>query len=154
VTHRRILVVDDTVSATDALALILRHWGHTVLVCHDGRAGLDAAGEFRPDVVLLDIGLPGLDGYAVARLLRDRPEHRNAVLIAITGYGRDEDRQRSDGAGLDHHFVKPINLSALEALLADPALAPKTAAAGEPAEGLNGSSTVVPGHGFVETGRR
>jgi CheY-like chemotaxis protein len=118
-----VLVVDDNVTATEALALILSHWGHAVHVCHDGREALVAAAGFRPDVVLLDIGLPGLDGYAVARLLRDQPELRDAVLIAVTGYGRDEDRRRSQGAGLDHHFVKPIDLDALEALLSDLPLA-------------------------------
>jgi CheY-like chemotaxis protein len=119
---RRVLVVDDNISATEALALILDCWGHAVRVCHDGPSGLDAASEFRPDVVILDIDLPGLDGHAVARRLRERPEHQAVVMIAMTGHDHAEARDRSHAVGINVHMVKPINLNALETLLADSAL--------------------------------
>ena len=113
----RVLVVDDNLMAAESLAVILGHWGHTVRVCHDGRSAVSAAKEFRPEVVLLDIGLPGMDGYAVARALRARPEHLGTVLIAVTGYGRDTKREAAENAEFDHHFVKPVNLNSLERLL-------------------------------------
>ncbi len=121
---RRVLLIDDNVSATEALALILEYWGHAVRICHDGPSGLLAADEFLPDVVLLDIGLPGLDGHAVARVLREHSTHRGVVLIAVTGFGRDDDRRRSEAAGFDDHLVKPLDLGALETLLSKPTLAP------------------------------
>jgi len=113
----RILVVDDNVMAAESLAMILKHWGHTAKVCHDGRAAVPSANEFRPEVMLLDIGLPGMDGYAVARALRARPEHVGTVLVAVTGYGRDLEREAAEGAEFDHHFVKPVNIGMLERLL-------------------------------------
>ena len=113
----RVLVVDDNVSAAESLGMILGHWGHTNRVCHDGREAVSVAKGFRPEVVLLDIGLPGMDGYAVARALRARPEHLATILIAVTGYGRDTVREAAEGAEFDHHFVKPVNLNSLERLL-------------------------------------
>ena len=115
----RVLVIDDNVPACRSLALILGEWGHVVRVCHDGAEALATARDFRPEVVLLDIGLPDMDGLTVARRLRDRPEHRNTMLIAMTGFGHDEDRRRSLEAGFDDHLVKPLDLDALEHLLAD-----------------------------------
>ncbi|MBV8234009.1 MAG: response regulator, partial [Planctomycetaceae bacterium] len=115
----RVLVIDDNVPACRSLALILGEWGHVVRVCHDGAEALATARDFRPEVVLLDIGLPDMDGLTVARRLRDRPEHRNTMLIAMTGLGHDEDRRRSLEAGFDDHLVKPLDLDALENLLAD-----------------------------------
>jgi PAS domain S-box-containing protein len=114
----RVLVVDDNVQAAESLAIIVKHWGHVLTVCHDGQSALTRASETRPDVILLDIGLPGLDGYSVARTLRSNPEHSATVIIAVTGYGRDLNRERAEGIGFDHHFVKPVDLHALERLLA------------------------------------
>ena len=111
---RRILVVDDNVQAAESLAVVLRLWGHEVLVHHDGPAAIAAAPAFGPDVVLLDIGLPDLDGYEVARRLRARPDLPGLRLLAMTGYGRDEDRRRAAAAGFDHHLTKPVDLDALK----------------------------------------
>ena len=87
---------------------------------HDGPSALEAARSFRPEVVLLDIGLPGMDGYHVARLLRAEDCGRDARIIAITGYGHEEDRRRSREAGFDHYLVKPIDYRSLVPLLAEP----------------------------------
>jgi CheY-like chemotaxis protein len=116
--HCRILVVDDNLDAADSLALLLRVAGHDVQVCHDGRDALTAAAAFQPEVVLLDIGLPGMDGYEVARQLRERAETERVLIVALTGYGQEEDVRRSMEAGFDHHFVKPADLTALSALFA------------------------------------
>ncbi len=113
----RVLVVDDNVPAAESLAIIVKHWGHIATVCHDGRLALTRASETHPDVILLDIGLPGLDGYSVARALRALPEHSATLIVAVTGYGRDLNRERAEGIGFDHHFVKPVDLPALERLL-------------------------------------
>jgi signal transduction histidine kinase len=115
---RRVLVVDDNADAAETLAWLLRAAGHDVLTAYDGRAAVDTAPAFRPEVVLLDIGLPGIDGYEVAARLRRRPELREALLVAVTGYGQDEDRRRSREAGFDEHLTKPIDPAALPALLA------------------------------------
>jgi CheY-like chemotaxis protein len=105
----RVLVVDDNRDAADSLAMLLQLDGHEVHIAHDGPAALAAAGEFAPQVVMLDIGLPGLDGYGVARALREQPGTRDILLVAISGYGQEEDRQLSHEAGFDYHFVKPID---------------------------------------------
>jgi signal transduction histidine kinase/ActR/RegA family two-component response regulator len=110
----RVLVVDDNVDGAESLAVLLRIGGHDVRVCHDGAAGLMVADEFWPELVFLDIGLPGLDGYEVARRLRARPER--IVLIALTGYGQEEDVRRSRQAGFDRHLVKPADPASLAAL--------------------------------------
>jgi CheY-like chemotaxis protein len=89
-----------------------------VTVVHDGAAALRALDACRPDVVLLDLGMPEMDGYSVARRIRERPEHRDVVLIALTGWGQEEDRRRTRIAGFDHHLTKPADLGALQALLA------------------------------------
>jgi PAS domain S-box-containing protein len=115
----RVLVVEDNVDAAESLATLLRVWGHDVQVVHDGLQALDAARGRRPEVVLLDIGLPGLDGYQVARRLRDEVGLDNALLVAMTGYGQPEDRRRSREAGIHHHFVKPVEPFVLRTLLAD-----------------------------------
>jgi CheY-like chemotaxis protein len=115
---RRILVIDDQVDVAESLTLVLELEGHQVKTALDGPTALELAAEFRPDVILLDLGLPGMDGYAVARQLRARPETRNVLLIAVTGYGREEDRERTRATGFDHHLVKPISLEKLRALLA------------------------------------
>ena len=119
--HRRacrILVVDDNQDGADLMAVLLRLQGHAVEVAHDGVSALKSAAAFEPDVVLLDIGLPGLNGYAVAKQLRENKQARPQCLIAMTGYGTDEDRQRTETAGFDHHIVKPIEPAELNALLA------------------------------------
>ncbi len=113
----RVLVVDDNQDAADSLAMLLRLDGHEVHTAHDGPSALEVAREFLPRVVLLDLGLPGLDGYQVARRLREGPDTRDVFLVAVSGYGQDEDRQRSRQAGFDHHLVKPINFSELRQLL-------------------------------------
>lgn len=116
---RRILVVDDNADAARMLAALLRARGHHVETAGSGAAALETASVFRPDVVLLDIGLPGMDGYEVARRLREQPEARTAFLVALTGYGRPEDRRRSTEAGFDAHLVKPVDLASLQRLLAE-----------------------------------
>lgn len=118
-TARRILVVDDNEDARDSLDLLLRLDGHEIRKAADGPAALAAAPEFRPDVVLLDIGLPGMDGYEVARRLREQSSTRGALLVAITGYGQPDDRLRAEAAGFDHHLVKPVDPEALGRVLAE-----------------------------------
>ena len=113
----RILVLDDNVDQADSLSQLLSLWGHDVRTVHDGPAALVAAAAFRPEVVFLDIGLPGMDGYEVARRLRRDPALGRAVLIAFSGYGTDEDRRNSQEAGIDTHLVKPVDPGALRALL-------------------------------------
>jgi signal transduction histidine kinase len=115
---RRILVVDDNVDATTTLGMLLSVEQHAVHVAHDGPTALEAAKEFRPDVILLDIGLPRMDGYEVARRLREEPDLKNVLLVALTGYGQEEDRRRSTEAGFDFHLVKPVSLEALRGALA------------------------------------
>lgn len=117
---RRCLVIEDHVDAAESLALLLRLIGHEVEVAFDGLQGLEAARRFGPEVVLCDIGLPGaLDGYATARAFRDDPELRSAYLIALTGYGQEEDRRRALEAGFDTHLTKPADLDALRRLLVE-----------------------------------
>ena len=113
----RILVVDDHVDTALSLARLLRARGHVVEIVHDGNAALDAGDAFRPSVVLLDLGLPGMDGYAVAESMRRREEAPRPTIIAISGYGQEEDRQRSAEVGIDHHLVKPVSFAQLETLL-------------------------------------
>ena len=105
----RVLVVDDNVDSTESLAMLLRAAGHEVRTTHDGPVTLEAALAYRPDVVLLDIGLPGLDGFEVAKRIRQQPMLQDLVLVAMTGYGQETDRRRSQEAGFDHHLVKPAD---------------------------------------------
>ena len=114
----RILVVDDNRDAAHSVATLLRMLGYEIEVAHDGPASLEVAAAYRPDVVLLDIGLPGMDGYEVARRMRDLPPLANVSLIALTGWGQEEDRRRSQIAGFNYHLIKPLNLNSLESLLA------------------------------------
>lgn len=113
----RVLVVDDHADAADALAEVLRHRGHEVRVAGDGPEAVRMADTFQPDAVLVDIGLPGMDGYAVARELRRNG--RDCLLIAVTGYGRAEDRRRAHEAGFDHFLTKPLEIDELSRLLVD-----------------------------------
>jgi signal transduction histidine kinase len=118
--RRRILVVDDNVDAAESLAMLLRMIRHDVRVAHDGLAALAAVESDPPDLVFLDIGMPVMNGYDVARQLRQRPGLENLVLVAMTGWGQEEDRRRSHEAGFDHHLVKPVEPDALRQLLARP----------------------------------
>ncbi len=114
----RILVVDDNADSADSLGELLRVLGNDVRIARDGLEAVAAAEAFRPELVLLDIGLPKLNGYDVARRIRDQPWGRAVTLVALTGWGQDEDRRRSQQAGFDLHLVKPVELAALEKLLA------------------------------------
>ena len=113
----RILIVDDNVDAADSVAWLLRQQTHDVRTAHDGRSALAMASEFRPQVVVLDLGLPELDGYEVSRRLRAAPDTREALIIAVSGYGQDEDRRRSSQAGFDYHFIKPVDFETLLGVL-------------------------------------
>jgi len=117
---RRVLVVDDNVSSAQSLAMILKLDGHDVQVAHDGTVALDAVRRFRPEAVLMDIGLPGMDGYEVALRLQQQPELRESIMLlaAVTGYAEDEAQQRSREVGFDHHLVKPVDPEVVLALLA------------------------------------
>ncbi|MEA2604143.1 MAG: hypothetical protein QOF89_5135 [Acidobacteriota bacterium] len=114
----RILVVDDNEDSADSLAIWLGLMGHDARTAHDGPQALAVAQEYRPDLIFLDIGMPGMNGYEVARRLRQQPETRDVTLIAVTGWGQDEDRRQSREAGFDQHLVKPLEPKALEKLLA------------------------------------
>jgi signal transduction histidine kinase len=116
-TARRILVVDDNADGLESLATLLGLFGHKVRTASDGPAALVAAAEFAPDTVLLDIGLPGMDGYEIARRLRAQPTFAGTRLIALTGWGQDADRDRSRAAGFDLHLVKPVDPSELRRVL-------------------------------------
>jgi len=113
----RILVVDDTADVAESLAMLLESLGHEVRLACDGAQALEAARSWRPEAVLLDIGLPGMDGYEVARRLRREPGLGPLLLVAVSGYGQDEDRRRSHEAGFDHHLVKPVSQVVLQRLL-------------------------------------
>jgi two-component system CheB/CheR fusion protein len=113
----RVLVVDDNVDSADTLAFILKLSGHDVRTAYAGDTALEEAGSFVPQVVVLDIGLPRMSGYEVARRLREQPEMKASFLIALTGYGQDEDRQRTMSAGFDHHLIKPVDPEKLQFLI-------------------------------------
>jgi PAS domain S-box-containing protein len=115
---KRILVVDDNHDAGDSLGMILERLGAEVRIVRDGPEALAAFPAYDPSVVLLDIGMPGMDGYEVARTLRERFPERNAALVALTGWGQEKDRQQARDAGFDHHLVKPAEIGALKELLA------------------------------------
>jgi len=112
-----VLVVDDNVDAASLLSDLLELRGYTTRVAHDAPQALALANDFIPDVALLDIGLPAMDGYELARRLRALPGWSNVRLLAVTGYGQSSDRQRSKEAGFDHHLVKPIDVESLQRLL-------------------------------------
>jgi len=113
-----VLVVDDNVDTVLSFTMLLKASGHHVRAAHDGPTAVQMALDDRPDVVLLDIGLPGLNGYEVAKRIRQQPDYENVVLIALTGYGQDSDRQSSLQAGFDHHLVKPARMTQLQQILA------------------------------------
>ncbi|HYE73079.1 MAG TPA: response regulator [Blastocatellia bacterium] len=113
----KVLVVDDNADAAESLVFFLSLHGHETRVAYSGPETLQVAREFQPQVVLLDIGLPGMDGYEVAQHLRNDSSSKKTILIAITGYGQPEDRERSKAAGFDHHFTKPVDHDKLETLI-------------------------------------
>jgi CheY-like chemotaxis protein len=125
----RILVVDDLAASAETLMTLLEMEGFEVKIASEGMAALKIAEEFRPDVVLLDIGLPGMNGFEVAHRLRTQPESRDALLIALTGYGEAESRTRSAQAGFDFHMVKPADVNLLLSMLANPQQARRAKAA-------------------------
>jgi CheY-like chemotaxis protein len=117
---RRVLIVDDNADAAQTMQLLLKSLGHDVRVANDGGEALEAAAEFRPDIVLLDIGMPGMDGYEVARRLRTlKAGDPRPRIVAVTGWGQDLDRQQSREAGFDVHLVKPVDVAQLESILAE-----------------------------------
>lgn len=115
---RRVLVVDDNADAVESWTLLLQHEGHEVCCARDGGSALEAAGSFHPDVALLDIGLPGISGYDVARWIRRQPWGAQVLLIAVTGWGQPEDKRRTAAAGFDHHLTKPVSPEMVNRLLA------------------------------------
>ncbi len=117
VTKQRVLVVDDNIDLAASTSALLEMWGHESKEVHNGKDVLQLAEAFQPTVILLDIGLPGMDGFEVARSIRARPDLANVYLVAMTGYGQDRDRQNSHQAGFNAHLVKPVQPSALELLL-------------------------------------
>ncbi len=117
-TPLRVLVVDDWPDTAESLAVLLRLWGHDVRIAHDGPTALAVAALYRPHVVLLDVGLPGMDGYQVARRLRNDLRLRKTFLVSLTGYGQDSDLWHSREAGCDSHLLKPVEPEVLQRLLA------------------------------------
>jgi PAS domain S-box-containing protein len=120
----RILIVEDNADAAQSLAEVLQLRGHEVRIARDGRSGIEAAGELRPDVVLCDIGLPDIDGYAVARALRANPDLEHTRLVAVSGYAQPEDQERARQAGFEAHLPKPASLEKLDELFERPVRAP------------------------------
>jgi CheY-like chemotaxis protein len=112
--QRRILIVDDNKDAAEMLRHILAVHGHEVVVATDGGTAVDVAREHRPDIVLMDLGMPGVSGYEAARRIRQQDWGRGLALVAVTGWGQDEDRRRSSDAGFDVHLVKPVDLRSLQ----------------------------------------
>jgi two-component system, chemotaxis family, CheB/CheR fusion protein len=114
---RKVLIVDDNPDTIESMELLIESWGHTVLTAHNGSSAVESAGKDRPDVALIDIGLPGMNGYEVARRIRALPGMDQTLLVAVTGYGRDEDRRKALDSGFDLHLVKPLDSNRLESFL-------------------------------------
>jgi len=121
ISTKRVLVIDDNVDVADMLSEYLQHLGHAVIQARDGRTGLDAAMRHQPEVIVCDLGLPGLDGYSVARSLREMPQFQSSLLIAVSGYGDSADRDRARTAGFSHHITKPADPVELADLIANAA---------------------------------
>jgi CheY-like chemotaxis protein len=113
----RVLIADDNTDSAESLALLTRMWGHEVLLAHTGTGALELALRERPDACILDIGMPGLNGYDLARQIRQQPWAARVMLMAVTGWGQSEDVQRAREAGFDHHMTKPVDLARVDALL-------------------------------------
>ncbi len=121
---RRILIVDDNVGAAHLLAMLLaRLNGHAIETAYDGPSALAKIKEIHPEIVLLDIGLPGMNGYQVARSIREVPDYNDVLLVALTSYGQAEDRRKSKEAGFDVHLIKPPSVDQIKEILAHPKLA-------------------------------
>ena len=118
-THCRVLVVDDNEDSVDSLAMLLRMLGHEVATANDGESALPLAQQFRPNVAILDIGLPKVNGYDLAKQIREQPWARSVVLVALTGWGQEQHRRRSAESGFNHHLTKPVELEVLQQILAD-----------------------------------
>ena len=116
---RRVLVADDNRDAAESLATMFELLGHRVAIAYDGEQAVTEAERLQPEVVLLDLGMPRLDGLGAARRIREFPWAKNAVLIATTGWGQEQDRLASRSAGFDHHLVKPVAMSELEKIIAE-----------------------------------
>ena len=125
----KVVVVDDSQDVAESLAMVLGLWGHEALIAGDGPAALELAMRHQPDVVLSDVGLPGMDGFELARRLRESTGCPRALLVALSGYGQEEDRRRALDAGFDHHLVKPADLNVLAAILDGVAVTPRAPAA-------------------------
>ena len=119
VSTRRILIVDDNRDGAASLGMLLSRLGHENRLAHDGLEAFELAESFRPDLVLLDLGLPKLNGYDVCRRIREQPWGKAMFIVAVTGWGQDEDRRRSEEAGFDRHIVKPVDYATLEQLLTE-----------------------------------
>ena len=117
--HRRILVADDNRDSAKSLCTLLRTLGHEVHTAYDGAEAVALAAECKPDVAILDIGMPRLNGYDAARRIREDRGHEGITLIALSGWGQEEDRKRSADAGFDHHMTKPVALDAVQRLFAE-----------------------------------
>src|SRR5262249_22018125 len=115
--RRRVLIVDDNADSAESMAVLLRLHGHEVRLAYDGQSALEEAHASRPDVIFLDLDLPIMDGYEVAKRLRLEPAMRDMKLVAMTGYGQEEDRQRTQEAGFQLHMVKPVDFNKVEELL-------------------------------------
>jgi DNA-binding response OmpR family regulator len=115
-----VLIIDDNRDAADSLHALLRDYGFTCASALDGPSGLETVSSFAPDAILLDLGLPGLDGYEVARRIRAQPDGARVLIVAVTGYGEERDRERSAQAGFDAHLVKPVDPDQLLAVLRAP----------------------------------
>ena len=115
--RRRVLLVDDHVDSVKSLSMLMRLWKYDVQGAYDGPSAIQLASEFLPEIVLLDIGLPGMSGYEVAAAMRSHPELESGFLVAMTGFGQAEDIQRASDAGFNHHLVKPVAAEALKELL-------------------------------------
>jgi CheY-like chemotaxis protein len=116
---RRVLIVDDNEDSAESMALLARSWGHEVAVARDGPSALALVESFAPESALVDIGLPGMNGYELARRCREQPRSRDLFLVALTGFGRPEDRSAAHAAGFDAYLVKPPEIEALKGLLAN-----------------------------------
>ena len=112
-----VLIVDDNADAAESLGEFLKTLGHTIHVSYDGAAALDEAARLRPEVVILDIGMPGMSGYQVARKLRSEVGLTSSLLVAVTGYAQEQDRFFTETAGFDHHFAKPLDITRLATVL-------------------------------------
>ena len=114
---KRVLVVDDNADSAESLSLLLELMGHTVRTAHDGEQALAEAERFRPELILMDIGMPRMDGYEAARRLRQADWATGTVLVALTGWGSEEDRRRTRRTGFDFHLVKPVSAEAVDEIL-------------------------------------